>query len=274
MPAAHGRAVRVRILRRFCLALACGLLAAASTPTGWRLGDANSAGAAAVEAAAVRSGLAPLLRIEPTERAASTLSPLAIALPPGSRPDLDHIAVKPWLTRLQAPERAFDGSYLPRRYAASVLTTSEAGIAHIKRSEGLRLKAYTGVSGIVLIGYGHHNEWQTLDRRITRAEAEAILRDDLDRFEAAIGRHVEVPLTQGEFDALVDFAYTVGVGNFLRSSVYRRLNRGDRQGAADALLLWNKVRRGDELVEFTHLTNRRRQARAMFLGETKMAQLN
>ncbi|MHA7871037.1 MAG: lysozyme, partial [Hyphococcus sp.] len=111
---------------------------------------------------------------------------------------------------------------------------SESGIALLKRFEGLELEAYQDIAGIWTIGYGHTGNVQP-GQRITEREAEALLRRDLKSREDAVGRAVNVPLNQNEFDALVSFVYNVGANAFRRSTALKRLNRDNRMGAADAL---------------------------------------
>lgn len=144
------------------------------------------------------------------------------------------------------------------------MKTSQRGIDLIKRFEGLELEAYQDIAGIWTIGYGHI-ETARPGMRITEREAEALLQRDLKPREQAVSRIVSVPLNQNEFDALVSFVYNVGIEGFRRSTARRRLNSGDRVGAADALTWWNKATVGGVLREVTGLTRRRASERALFL---------
>lgn len=63
--------------------------------------------------------------------------------------------------------------------------------------------------------------------RIDQARADALLRRDLDLFEAAVDRLVKVPLNDNQFAALVSFAFNCGVGNFKGSTLLKKLNAGD-----------------------------------------------
>ena len=144
------------------------------------------------------------------------------------------------------------------------MKTSQRGIDLIKQFEGLELEAYQDIAGIWTIGYGHI-ETARPGMRITEREAEALLQRDLKPREQAVGRIVSVPLNQNEFDALVSFVYNVGIEGFRRSTARRRLNSGDRVGAADALTWWNKATVGGVLREVTGLTRRRASERALFL---------
>jgi lysozyme len=94
-------------------------------------------------------------------------------------------------------------------------------------------------------------------------EVDAILAEDLARFERGVARYCPAAVnSQGQFDALVSFAFNVGLGNLQRSSIRMRYNRGDIEGAADAFLMWTKAA-GRVLPG---LVKRRQDERAMFLA--------
>lgn len=144
------------------------------------------------------------------------------------------------------------------------MRTSADGRAFIGRHEGLRLTAYRDAAGVWTIGYGHTAAAgppsPAAGMTITAGEADAILGRDLSRFEAAVTRLVTVPLSQGEFDALVSFAFNVGEGALGRSTLLKKLNAGDRAGAAAEFGRWNKA--GGRVL--AGLTRRRAEERAMF----------
>lgn len=103
------------------------------------------------------------------------------------------------------------------------MQTSDKGIALIKGFEGLRLKAYKCSAGVWTIGYGHTKgvkEGQT----ITEAEAETLLREDLRTFEVGVSSLVTVFLHQCQFDALVSFAFNLGVGAIKGSTLLKKIN--------------------------------------------------
>ena len=93
-------------------------------------------------------------------------------------------------------------------------------------------------------------------------EVDAILRADLARFERGVSGFCPVPLTQGQFDALVSFSFNVGLGTLQRSTLRQKVLRGDMEGAAKELLKYcmagGKVLKG--------LQNRRIDERALFLS--------
>lgn len=145
------------------------------------------------------------------------------------------------------------------------MRVSESGVALLKRFEGLELEAYQDIAGVWTIGYGHTGPDVTPGMRITEREAEALLRRDLKSREDAVSRLVTVPLNQNEFDALVSFVYNVGAEAFRRSTALRRLNRGARLAAADAMTWWNKATVNGKKREVLGLTRRRAAEKALFL---------
>ncbi|MCC4107058.1 lysozyme [Serratia ureilytica] len=143
---------------------------------------------------------------------------------------------------------------------------SDDGMALIKRFEGLRLQAYQDSVGVWTIGYG----WtQPVAGRkvgagmaINAATAERLLICGVAQFERGVERLVTAPITQGQFDALVSFAYNLGLRALENSTLLRRLNAGDRQGAADQFGRW--VNAGG--VRLDGLVARRAAERALFLS--------
>ncbi|MCP5432793.1 MAG: lysozyme [Alphaproteobacteria bacterium] len=138
------------------------------------------------------------------------------------------------------------------------------GLELIKTFEGLRLQAYQDAVGVWTIGYGHTRTARP-GKQITESDAEDLLRQDLDGFEDAVSRLVKVPLNENEFSALVSLTFNIGEGAFSKSTALKRLNAGDRKGAADAIEWWNKVRQGGQFVELRGLTRRRAAEKALFL---------
>ena len=145
------------------------------------------------------------------------------------------------------------------------MRTGDAGVALIKRFEGLELEAYQDSVGIWTIGYGHTSAAGTPEvkpgMRVTEEEAEAILRQDLQKFERDVDGAVKVDLNQNEFDALVSFTFNVGIGNLKSSTLLRKLNRDDRIGASEEFPRWNKA--GGRVL--TGLVRRRAAEKALFL---------
>lgn len=103
--------------------------------------------------------------------------------------------------------------------------------------EGLRLDAYLDSVGVPTIGWGHTLGVKIGDS-ITHERAEELLYADVKRFELAVNRLVDVPLTQYQFDALTSFAFNLGAGNLKSSTLLRLLNDGNYSGAADEFTRW------------------------------------
>jgi lysozyme len=118
---------------------------------------------------------------------------------------------------------------------------SKKGIDLIKEFEGEELTAYLCPAGVWTIGVGHTGDDVKSGLTISAAQSEALLRKDLTRFEKGVSRLVKVPLTQHQFDALVSFAFNLGLGALGRSTLLRLLNAGDYEGAADQFKRWNKA---------------------------------
>lgn len=99
---------------------------------------------------------------------------------------------------------------------------SQRGIDLIKSFEGLSLKAYSDVVGVLTTGYGHTKD-VVAGTRITEQQAEDFLREDLEESEQYVSKYVKRKLTQNQFDALVSFVFNCGVGNFLKSTLLKKV---------------------------------------------------
>jgi GH24 family phage-related lysozyme (muramidase) len=137
------------------------------------------------------------------------------------------------------------------------MKTSEKAIQQIKHHEGVRVRPYRCPALLWTVGVGHvidpthisvkFDERKNLpipqgwDRKLDMSEVDDILAKDLARFERGVVRLCPTGLTQPRFDALVSFAFNVGLGNLQRSSIRMRHNRGDYEGAAEAFMMWTKA---------------------------------
>lgn len=117
------------------------------------------------------------------------------------------------------------------------MKTSEKGINLIKNCEGCRLTAYKCPAEIWTIGYGHTASVKQ-GQTITKEQAINLLKYDLIVFEKAVNLLVKAPLTQGQFDALVSFTFNLGKGALQRSTLLKKLNVKDYQGASNEFLKW------------------------------------
>lgn len=149
------------------------------------------------------------------------------------------------------------------------LRVSPKGVSLLKQFEGLELEAYQDIARVWTIAYGHTEGFLDgtfdPDTVITAKDAEALLKADLRIYEEAVRTLASIPLNQNEFDALVSFTYNIGVEAFMGSTARKRLNRGDKLGAADAMTWWNKATVDGALREVLGLTRRRAAEKALFL---------
>jgi lysozyme len=143
---------------------------------------------------------------------------------------------------------------------------SDAGLELLKRSEGFRNRTYQDVNGFPTIGYGHrlqHSE--SFPDGIEEAQAADFLVGDVRDAEQAVERLVKVQLTQGQFDALVDFCFNLGAGRLASSTLLKVLNSGQYGAAAEQLLRWDLA--GG--AENAGLKERREAEFALWGGATK-----
>ena len=137
------------------------------------------------------------------------------------------------------------------------MKVSQKCIQQIKIDEGVRNKPYQCPALLWTVGVGHvidpnHAKVPLADRKalpipagwdrvLSADEIEDILRKDLARFEAGVLRLIKVPLTQGQFDALVSFSFNVGLGNLQNSTLRMKVNREEFEAAAEQFLVWTKA---------------------------------
>ncbi|NET58792.1 MAG: glycoside hydrolase family protein [Symploca sp. SIO2E6] len=154
------------------------------------------------------------------------------------------------------------------------LKINQAGVDLIKTAEGLHKKCgerhgetivttYLCPSDVLTIGYGTTGSKVRQGMVITESEAEDLLREDIEHFEAAVKKLVKVELNENEFSALVSFAYNCGEGALGSSTALKRLNTGDREGCVEALQWWNKGAHG----VLPGLVKRRRLEGNLFLSK-------
>lgn len=122
---------------------------------------------------------------------------------------------------------------------------SEALVSAIKKLEGYRSIAYQDAGGVWTCGYGW-TQGVTAKTQMTMQGADYLLRGRLRAIAAEISAAVHVPLTQSQFDALVDFEYNLGRTALDHSTLLAKLNAGDYAGAAAEFPKWCHV--GDKVV--------------------------
>ena len=146
------------------------------------------------------------------------------------------------------------------------MSVSNKGVDLICEFEGKRLVAYDDGVGVWTIGFGtikypngvrvKKGDTCTLD------QAKEYMRHDLIEFEHTVNSSVKVPLNQNQFDALVSLAYNIGSSAFKSSTLVKKLNTGDYQGAADQFNVW--VNAGGKRMQ--GLVNRRDKEKLLFLS--------
>lgn len=137
----------------------------------------------------------------------------------------------------------------------------------IKEFEGFRAEAYKDPVGIWTIGYGTTAMAQVgiepkAGMKITEAQATGYLEAAVSKFAHNVTKSLKRPANDNEFGAMVSLAYNIGPSAFARSSVLRKFNAGDKAGAADAFLLWDKA--GGKVLK--GLQRRRKAERDLFLS--------
>ncbi|MCR4530830.1 lysozyme [Acinetobacter venetianus] len=144
-------------------------------------------------------------------------------------------------------------------------TTSQVGINLIVSFEDLKLDAYDDGVGVWTIGYGTTVYPNGLKVKqgdtCTLGQAKEYFAHDLNRFEKAVNQSVKVSINQNQFDALVSLTYNIGQTAFSKSTLLKKLNAKDYQGAADQFLVW--IRGGGKVLK--GLERRRAAERALFL---------
>lgn len=115
---------------------------------------------------------------------------------------------------------------------------TQDGIDLIKRFEGFSSTVYICPAGYPTIGYGHLVRDHEKFEEISQEEAEALLRIDVESAERAVLRLIKVPLTDGQFDALVSFTYNLGSGALQSSTLRRKVNRQAHSEVPAQLVRW------------------------------------
>lgn len=155
---------------------------------------------------------------------------------------------------------------------------SRQGIDLLIQREGFMLKPYRDSKGLLTIGVGHlltqterlTGKINISDQKVawreglTSGQVRVLFDQDLDKFEEAVNRFINIPLMQHEFDALVSFTFNIGRNAFRYSTMRRKLNRGDRIGAVNEFPRWRKPK---------VIISRRAGEQAQFMGQQFVARM-
>jgi lysozyme len=136
---------------------------------------------------------------------------------------------------------------------------SKTGLTLTEQFEGLRLTAYQDQVGRWTIGYGHTAGVQAGDT-CTQEQAEAWLQEDVSWAVQTVNLYVKIALTQGEFDALVDFVFNLGSGAFQHSTLLQLVDQRNFTTAAAEFEKWDHA--GGQVV--AGLLRRRQAEEAEF----------
>jgi lysozyme len=134
----------------------------------------------------------------------------------------------------------------------------------IAESESCKLRAYRCPAGVWTIAWGRTAGVKPGDT-CTQDEADRWFLEDINEFTAGVRAALTRPATLNELGALVSLSYNIGLGGLRRSTVLRKHNEGDMQGASDAFRLWNKARVGGVLTVLPGLVTRRAREAALYL---------
>lgn len=146
------------------------------------------------------------------------------------------------------------------------MSPSQACIDFIKKHETLKLEPYQD-EGRWAVGWGHDLKPGEPVKAVTETQAAAYLIQDMSMASAVVNRAVRAPLTQNQFDALIDFVFNVGGSHFVGSSLLKKLNVGDYVGAAEEFKRWNMA--GGKVSQA--LVKRREEEASLFKEGGKMA---
>jgi lysozyme len=152
----------------------------------------------------------------------------------------------------------------------------------LKHHEGVRYKPYLCPAKLYTIGVGHvmypeqaripstpegmaqRKAWPLKpedNRTWSKEEVDRILAKDVERFERGVLRFLPIKLSQNEFDAILSFAFNLGLGTLQRSTLRQALLRGDKKAAMQSLRKYNKA--GGKVLR--GLDTRRKDEEALFM---------
>ena len=136
----------------------------------------------------------------------------------------------------------------------------------IAPNEGKVNATYIDPVGIATSCYGHTGPEVKLGQKFTDKQCLDQLAKDLSSHDKQMMNIVRVPLTDYQHAAFLSFTYNVGVGNFKSSTMLRKLNSKDYEGACEELSKWVYAKK----QKLNGLVARRQQEKAMCMGEVKI----
>ena len=150
---------------------------------------------------------------------------------------------------------------------------STNGLDKLKTLEGLKLVPYRDSGGRLTVGYGHLIRLLdaiTPSTTIDEDRATSLLVEDVSYTEMSVGKIVTSTVNQNQFDAMVLFAYNVGVNNFASSTLLKMVNLSQFDTAADEFMRWDKIHTSNGMyVEVAGLVNRRQAEKDLFMTSSE-----
>jgi len=153
---------------------------------------------------------------------------------------------------------------------------SQDGINLVKKFEGLHrvqpdgtVSAYRCPAGRYTCGYGATKGVRS-GTQWSKAYSEKRLIEDLEDHGKAVKKYVQVPLSQGQYDALTSFVFNLGEGNFRSSTLLKKLNQGLYDDVPEQIMRWNKAMVSGKLTALKGLTRRRAAEAAIFSRDALM----
>lgn len=140
-----------------------------------------------------------------------------------------------------------------RKGIGALIVASAVAVGTITQWEGFRSEAYLDIAGIPTIGYGSTKDVEMGDRIDIEGARSRLIKEVGDRYGKAVKDCVKVPLHQSEYDSFVSLTYNIGPGAFCSSTLVKKLNKEDYEGACKEIRRWNKVK--GKVIQ--GLTNRR-----------------
>jgi len=129
-----------------------------------------------------------------------------------------------------------------KRSDIAAISLSASALVAIALHEGYRENAYLPLAGDKpTIGFGTTSGVKLGDRTSPEKALQDALKN-INNFEGALKQCVKVPLTQGEYDAYISLSYNIGSGNFCSSTLVKKLNGQDYEGACQEILRWDKFK--------------------------------
>lgn len=158
-------------------------------------------------------------------------------------------------------------------------SVSPEGIALIKRFEGCHkvnpdggYRSYRCLSGKWTIGFGHTQAVRS-GMSASREVCETYLEEDMRKVCAQIKQIVSVPLSQPQLDALASFVFNVGLAEFKKSVLLKKLNLGQYYSVPSEMTKWNKAKVDGVVTELSGLTRRRAAESSLWALEGDLGEL-